>query len=383
MHDQTSFRVLEADGDDRQTWLGLLESWSGREVFAHPNYLTLFAGPGERPVCAVYSCGGGRVIYPFLLRDLRALAFWGEGRDELHDVVSPPYGYGGPFVEGPATVRSTLTAAFFREYELWARSQKVVSEYVIFSPKEETAPRYPGSIAVKTRTIVRDLEFPPETIFREYRATLRQEIRAADRAGVSIVVDLCGARLNDFLEVYDDTMRRRQAEPRFHLGLGFLERVTQTLPGYFAFFHAMFGGKVVAAILVLLSGDSTFFFRGGTLANAFPVHPTKLLTHHAILWSREQGKRFCLLGGGNQAEDSLYRHKLSFAPRGSRSLWVGKWVLNPMEYAQLLSARRAYETGPHAEWSLSPGYFPEYRAPSLTYSGASGHPTAATSPAPM
>lgn len=364
MHDKGSLRVLEADGGDRQEWLALLESWAGREVFSHPDYLTLFAGPGERPMCAVYDGAGTRVIHPFLLRDLRATAFWGQGREEVYDIVSPPYGYGGPFVEGTATDRSALTAAFFREYERWAWSQKVASEYVIFSPKEEGAPSYPGEVGSRP-IVVRTLDLAPEDILRDYKSTVPRCIRAAQRAGVCVVQDPTGQRRQDFLDVYEDTMRRRNADASYDLTPAFLERLNRTLSGYFMYFFALLDDRVVAADLLLLSADSIFFFRGGTLAEAFWARPTHLLWHHVFLWGREQGKRCLLLGGGMDVDDSLYRFKLSFAPRGGRPLRFGKWILDASSYDRLLAARRLYERSHGGEWTPRPSYFPAYRAPTV------------------
>ena len=76
------------------------------------------------------------------------------------------------------------------------------------------------------------------------------------------------------------------------------------------------------------------------------------------------GKRFYVLGGGNDGEDSLFRYKLSFAPRGARPLKVGKWVINRNLYEQLIAARRSYEKSKGVDWTPKPGYFPAYRAPS-------------------
>src|SRR6266508_3300359 len=47
-------RVLDASvPGELSAWLALWERWPGREVFAHPEYVRLFARPGDRAVCAV------------------------------------------------------------------------------------------------------------------------------------------------------------------------------------------------------------------------------------------------------------------------------------------------------------------------------------------
>lgn len=363
----SSFKVLDAEGALRQEWLALLESWPTREVFAHPDYLGLHAQAGQKPICLVYSSSEGRVIHPLILRDVRATPFWASSNDALFDAAGPPYGYGGPFVQGSGDKR-TLLEAFFSRYQQWARSHNVVCEYLTFSPHEEDTPAYPGEIVVRAQCVVRGLDLSPEQILRDYKKTVPQDVKSARRAGVSVEVDLTGERASQFLAVYTETMRRRDADASYRMSPEFLERLNQGLPGYYAYFYALLGGKIVSAELVLLSAGSSFFFRGGTLAEAFPARPNHLLKHTIILWSREQGKRCYVLGGGNEGEDSLYRYKLSFAPRGSRPLRVGKWIFDDRRYRQLVAARSAYECTRAIDWHPRAGYFPAYRAPSQTIS---------------
>jgi hypothetical protein len=357
-----SFQIFEIGGPGRQAWLALLDSWSGWEVFAHPDYLNLYHEAGHRPICVVYRCSEGQVIYPLILRDLRATACWGPDGEELYDTVSPPYGYGGPFIEGEDI--AVLAAKFFQEYKRWAESQNVVSEYMTFSPKEGSELPYPGEVAIKMPSIVRTLDLSAEEIFRDYKDTLQRHIRGAERAGVSVEVDLTGERSHHFFRVYEETVKRTNADASYYMNMAFLDRLNRTLSGYFAYFYALLDGRVISTELVLVSSDSAFFFRGGTLADAFYAKPNHLLKHHIILWSRAQGKRFYILGGGNGAEDSLFRYKRSFAPGGTRPLRVGKWILDQRRYDHLVAVRRAYEKARGVEWIPKPDYFPAYRAPS-------------------
>jgi hypothetical protein len=360
-----TFHVLESTGGARDQWLALLASWPGREVFAHPGYLDLFAQPGDRPLCAVYRCPEGRVIHPLVLRDLRALRFWGPDREAVYDTVSPPYGYGGPFVDGLGD-RSVLLAGFFREYERWARSQHVVSEYLTCSPKAEAPDPYPGALTVRAPVVVRDLPSSPEEIWWDYEGAIRTKVRAAQRAGVTVEFDPCGARAADFLEVYGETVRRQGIPSPYWVSPAFLDALHAALPGEYVYGHAVLDGRVVASELVLVSGDSTLFFRGGARPEGRSARSNHLLRHCIIEWSQQRGKRFYLMGGGITAGDSLYRYKIQFAPRGARPLHVGTWILDHDRYARLVAARRAREQVLGNVWEPTPDYFPAYRAPSVS-----------------
>jgi hypothetical protein len=359
-----TLRVLEATGSDRDEWMALLHSWQGREIFAHPSYLSLFSRDGERPLCLVYESDRGRVIHPILLRDLRVTPFWGSTKAPVRDALGPPFGYGGPFAETAEQENAEdLLESFFATYATWARDQGVVTEYVVFSPKLVGPIPYPGAIVVKMPTVIRTLHESGDAILRSYDRAVRRRVRGALREGVHVEIDDKGTRVGDFLRVYNDTMLRRKAAGQYFLDQEFLDRLHASLRGYFAYFHAILDGRVVSTELVLLSGDSTFFFRGGTLKDSFTAHPNHLLKHEIILWSKKRGKQYYILGGGNSADDSLYRYKLSFAPQGARPLRIGKWILDAIIYHQLLEAREHSEQTRSHGWRPKEDFFPAYRSP--------------------
>ena len=67
----TTFRVLRANApNDRIEWTRFWQSWPDREVFAHPNYVKLFSTGSDQPLCACFDSDQGKVLYPFIFRDL-------------------------------------------------------------------------------------------------------------------------------------------------------------------------------------------------------------------------------------------------------------------------------------------------------------------------
>jgi hypothetical protein len=353
-------RVLEAEGDDLRRWHSLLDDWPAREVFAHPEYLRLFTCPGERPTCFVFSSSSGVLVHPTILRDLRALAFWTD--EAAWDVLAPPFGYGGPFVIA-ADDRVQLFRAFFTSFREWAADTHVASEYHAFNPKDDQEVPYPGQVLARAPTVLRATDLSKDAIWLDYKGSVRTDIRNARQLDLAIEDDLEGQRVAEFLSVYESTMDRNEAASQYRLTLEFLQRLNEQLKGYYAYFHCLERDHVISTELVLVSGDSTFFFRGGTLGERLRTRANHLLKHRIIEWSHEQGKRFYLLGGGNSAEDSLFKYKRSFAPHGVRKHRAGTWVLEPELYQRLVSARRSHEAGEGRSWSARPGFFPEYRAP--------------------
>lgn len=380
-HPTRSWQVLESNGQGGAEWRRLLDSWPDPEVFAHPDYLDLYRGPGDRPCCLVYRSAAGTVHYPVILRDLRATEFW--TGEPAYDVGPPPFGYAGPFVAGhlDEQARQTLVAEFYDRYRAWAAQQGVVAEYTLFSPFADPPASYAGELRVRIPVVVRTLIETEDAIWSSYRSQVRRNVRAAVRNGVTVTVDHDGKYAAEFLDVHLQTMNRRSVVGSHRLDPGFLDTLNRTLLGRYVYVHAWHDDRIVSSDLLLVSAASVFYFRGGTLADKLDTRANQMLKHEAILWAKREGKRAFLLGGGVQGEDALFRYKAGFAPHGVRQLWCGRWVVEPQRYEQLLRARRECDGGPSGgaahgaavvgsavdgaavNGAAAAGFFPAYRAP--------------------
>jgi len=280
-------------------------------------------------------------------------------------VISPPYGYGGPFIVHNTGDEDKLIRCFFDAYREWAPTQGIVAEYMTFSPKNPREWFYPGDVSIRAPTVLCDLGVNPDELWKNYRKTLRWEIRKAQRDGIFVQEDSKGEHAEEFLSIYNSTMDRRHASDAYLMDMAFLSRIHDTLSGNYCYFHAYYNGQIVSSELVLISGDSTFFFRGGTYAEDLKTYSNKLLKHEIIQWSKENGKRYYLLGGGNDSEDPLFQYKRGFAPNGVRWLQVGKWVVDEGRYNELVEARRVFESDRGCAWIPRSDYFPKYRAPAV------------------
>ncbi|MEX2646387.1 MAG: GNAT family N-acetyltransferase [Gaiellaceae bacterium] len=307
------FEVLTAD-DPR--WLSMWEAWPEREVHAHPEYVRLFED-GGRALCAV----ADGVLYPFLLR-----------ADPV-DVISP-YGYGGAFRTGDADAD-----AFWRAFDAWAAEQGAVSELVRFSLFPERLLPYPGEREPRLVNVVRDLEPSADELWMDYEHKVRKNVNKARRSGLRVEIDQAGARLDEFVRLYEHTLDRRGASTRYRFPRAFFERIRDRLAGQFAFAHVLDGERVVSSELALLSATSAYSFLGGTDESAFELRPNDLLKHELMLWAKEAGKRRFVLGGGHEADDGIFRYKRSFAPHGLVPFEIGMRIFDPERYAELSRGR--------------------------------------------
>jgi hypothetical protein len=320
------FELLTAD-DPR--WLELWQAWPEREVHAHPAYVRLYEEDGTRALCAL----ADGVLYPFLLRS------------DPVDIVTP-YGYGGPFRTGEADAD-----AFWRAFDAWAAEQGAVSELVRFSLFPERLLPYPGEREPRLVNVVRDLEPSADELWMDYDHKVRKNANKARRSGLRVEIDGTGARLDDFVRLYGHTLDRRGASARYRFPRAFFERVRNGLAGHFVFAHVLDGERVVSSELALLSATSAYSFLGGTDEAAFEQRPNDLLKVELMLWAKEAGMRRFVLGGGQQADDGIFRYKRSFAPHGLVPFEIGMRVFDPDRYAELSRGREttffpAYRSAP-------------------------------------
>ncbi len=361
VHAGGSFRVLCAeDPQDLASWIRRWQSWPRREIFAHPHYVKTLAREEGQSLCACWEGEEGRVLYPFILRDLTAAPYAVPSLGPATDIITP-YGYGGAHFWGAADA-SSLAACFWPRFDAWAGQNGVVSEFARFSLFSDSILPYPGTEREDRRNVVRDLRPDQEALWMDFKHKVRKNVNRARQSALRVEIDSTGARLAEFLRIYRRTMQRRNAREEYLFPAEVFQRIHGGLAGQFAYFHAIHQRRTVSTELVLISADSVYSFLGGTDQEAFDLRPNDLLKYEIMRWAKSQGKRWFVLGGGHQPEDGIFRYKVAFAPHGIVPFKVGSRILRKDAYDALVKARRDLAhpgvAAPHA----TEHYFPAYRS---------------------
>lgn len=338
-------------------WLEVFECWPEQEVFAHPEYVRLFARPCDRVSCGILRTATGGVLFPFIMRAV-ANEPWSNPDESAMDLISP-YGYGGPFAWG---CTQEAERRFWQEFEMWAHENKVVCAFLRLSlfPDERLRPPFGERFCL--HNVIRNLYLDEAALLKDYDRKVPQNVNRAIEQGLRFEVDWTAERLDDFLRVYYSTLERRQAKPSYFFPKDFFLRFCEKLAGRYAFLHVLDGSRVVSTELVLLTASRMYSFLGGTLREAFPKRPNDFLKHQAALFGKQIGKSEYVLGGGYNGDDSLYHYKKSFAPHGSVPFQVCEMILDPENNQRLVEQRRGWERARLVDWRPEPGYFPQYRA---------------------
>lgn len=352
------FRILESDtADGFATWAEAWSSWPGREVMAHPAYARLFARPCDRVVCAAAEDAGERILFPLILRPLAAEP-WARTGEARWDAITP-YGYGGPFRWGVPTRDS---GAFWAAHGSWCREARIVSTFARLSLFPEHLAHLPVPAEERAVNIVVPVGRGAEWIWRGYDKKVRWQVKTAERAGFEVEVDREGRRLEDFMEVYSSTMERVGAADWYRFPPAFFRSIVDGLRGQFAFVHALSRGRVVSSDLVLCSEERVYDFLSGTLKESLTLGANTLVKHTLVNWAAAQGKRECVLGGGLQPGDGIFRYKRAFARHGQVAFRVACFVHDDVAYRELCEDRAAHEERQGRLWIRQPDFFPRYRA---------------------
>lgn len=352
------FRILDAGSEGgRAEWLALWRAWPDKEIVTRPEYAELFARPGDRVVCAVGEEDGGAILFPLVLRPL-AREPWAQPGDPRWDAVTP-YGYGGAFAYGSG---ARDHAAFWRAHAGWCAEARIVTTFARLSLFSEQLVPMPQGVEVRSQNVVVSLEGGMDSVWRNYEGKVRKWVQVAERAGVVVEVDREGKDLDAFLSVYTHTMQRRQADDFYYFPRSFFESIVTRLRGHFAFFHARAGGKVVTSDLALCAESHVYYFLGGTLEEAFAIGSSYLAKHKMSEWAAGEGKKWCVLGGGHEPNDGLYRYKRAFARRGEVPFSVASMVHDEAACLELSAARAEHAARGAVPWHPRPGFFPPYRA---------------------
>ncbi len=351
------FVLLDASiPEQRACWESLWRSWPKRDIVAHPAYAQLFAKRLDSVVCAGQIGDAGGILFPLIVRPLSAEP-WAEGETDTCDLVSP-YGYGGPFGWG------TFDAdGFWKGFDEWARANHVVSLFTRLSLFKDQLIPFCGEVQGKGLCVMVSLSFdqPSADILKSYDKAARENVRQANRCGVSVEPDPDCRRLEEFLTIYSAAMSRLDALPMYRFPKGFFEKLITGLSDRVMMFHAIYQQRVLSTELLLLSEDYLYSFLGGTLEEGFPLRANPLLRHEINLWARDHGKRQVLLGGGYPGRDGLLRYKRRFAPNGDVPFYVGTKVFNRVVYDTLIKKRAAWEHLQNNPWSPPCDFFPAYR----------------------
>jgi len=250
---------------------------------------------------------------------------------------------------------------FWREVERWASEMCLISAFFRLSPFAVDIEGIVDQVSVTGGNVIRSLSSDKESIWLDYKRQGVQKLKHAERCNLTVTVDECGKKLENFLAIYYGTMQRRQALEQYYFPKEFFTTIINHLPGQFAFIHVMHDQTVVASKLLLVSADNVYGFLGGADESFFCMNAYDFVTHSAIMWGVDHKKKNYVLGGGYCGYDGIFQFKKKFAPSGVVPFQVGKHIFDRTIYENMCDKRRKYEESNGRYLIGCDSFFPAYR----------------------
>ena len=145
--------------------------------------------------------------------------------------------------------------------------------------------------------------------------TSRKKIRKAERLQLEFVVDDQFEHLEEFVEIYTETMHYLDADPVYLFNDAYFRGYPETLADKSTLCLVARAGEVIAGAILMFSGPYAHIHLGGSRRDCLRLRPNDLLYYRAALESRNRGARLMHAGGGrsDSSDDSLLTFKRQFA----------------------------------------------------------------------
>jgi hypothetical protein len=331
-------------------WDVIVRSFVEHDVYYLSGYVKAFQihGDGE-PFLMYYEENGLRAVYVYMRR---STALPG-----IYDSVTP-YGYGGVLFEGDVSVQNLQV--FWKVYESKMDEEHIVDNFVRYHPvlKNAEPMKCISNVIDLGKTVAMDLS-SPDIIWTNIHSKNRNMIRKAEKNGIEIKHGKGMELMDQFMEIYNATMQKDNAEEYYYFKRPFYESIDHDLHDNYELFYAMYEGRPIAMSIMIFANGRLNYHLSGSDINYRNLAPSNLLLYKAALWGYEQGMKTFHLGGGvGSGEDNLYKFKIAFNRFSDYQFSIGKQVFDQEKYDELVKIRRESD----ANFDETSHYFPLYRA---------------------
>ena len=214
-----------------------------------------------------------------------------------------------------------------------------------------------GSLVQSGETVAIDLTLGEDALWQQIRSNHRRDITKSLARGETADVDPAWSGQPMFVQAYRETMTRVGAASYYFFPDEYFDDLRLALGEHVHLWTVRNGPAVIAGAVFTECNGIVQYHLGGTLNDALPSNPLKLLFWRAATWFKERGNRWLHLGGGfGGAQDSLMHFKRGFSSR-TFPFYTWRVVLNPKMYDDLLTrAGHMRDAGTPAT-----SFFPAYR----------------------
>ena len=273
----------------------------------------------------------GKVLFIYIKREVIL------DNIKYYDIITP-YGYGGPLIQNCKDKNTDkLISLFWEKFLEYAFLNKIICSFVRFHPIEKNY-EYCRDIMELERissTVCIDLN-SEEQIWSDISSKCRNIIRKSIKNNVMVIEDENLKKINDFQNLYYDTMKKNNADEYYFFKEEFFEQLKFLKEKEITHFYALHEDKIISSILVLMGDEYLHNYLSANSQEGYSLNANSLLLYEIAKYGLKRGYKYFHLGGGYGGDDSpLFKFKSSFHKNHTLSFYIGKKIFNQKIYDEL------------------------------------------------
>lgn len=341
--------------EQKEEWDAIVRTFADYDVYYLSGYVKAFQihGDGE-PILIYFQKQHTRAINVVIKRDLFDYEFFSNAvSPATYYDITTPYGYGGVLVEGN-DLRSLQ-----EEYESFCARESIVCEFVRFHPLLEN---WKGLDHLYEETHLGETVFMDtqneDVIWKNMTSKNRNMIRKAQKSGLKVYWGRDPRLIEPFIEIYNATMKKDNAENYYYFSKEFYESVLEDLKQNSMWFYTKKEDDIVAIAIFMFCNGKMHYHLSASKKEYQNLAPSNLMLYEAAIWAANHGYKKLHMGGGvGSGHDSLYKFKKAFNRERDLEFYIGKKIFMKDKYMELCKLRRKIDP----DFNENTKYFPAYR----------------------
>jgi len=344
-------------------WKEKLNQLKKKDIFYDPSYCNLYLGMGDgEPHLFFYENEKENTLcYVFFKRKIGELPFLEDVQmdGELYDIITAPYGYGGPLYDA---ADETLLKQFREEFLNYCSNENIVCEFIRFHPmlQNNWGMEEHLKVSFDRETVFLDLTRSNEELIKNYSRNHRREIKRASQSGMefkALEKEEVLEFIDDFYQLYKKTMDKVNASAYSYFSIEYLKQIFTSLSDNAVLGAVFLKDKMTASVLCLYEGETLHGHLAASDVQFLNMGCNSYIYHNMALWGKQKGLKSFHLGGGHVGRDTLFQFKYRFNRSGLLDFYVGKKIHHEEKYNWLIEKWEDYY-----EQKSHQNFFPAYRA---------------------
>lgn len=345
-------------------WLQTLQKLR-HDIYHLPEYVALEARRIKATPEAILIVDNENIFFvPYLVRQCSNI-FAGISTQEVFDVVSP-YGYAGILLSEAAGSSPDFVDFAMNQLVHVFQTKCVCSAFFRLHPilNPDFNKICKSDSQVNGETVSIDLRLSELEIWHQTRPEHRNKINRCKRNGLTARIVPYYKYINQFIEIYEETMERVGATKYFYFENEYFLQLGNALGDKIHLCIVELEEQAICGGLFTECCGIVQYHLGGTRTEFLKQEPSKLMFDYVRFWAKERGNEVFHLGGGvGAAKDSLYNFKAGFSKQ-RHTLVTQRIIIDKRQYLNLVDLQ-AKSLNTEAEKLLKTKFFPAYRSANI------------------